>query len=148
MKQDLRAARITLGAVWASLAVLAALAFAMPALLRWYGALRQMPPAPCRAIRVAFYLCLLPAGLALWSLRGILKGILAGAVFTAENVRRIYRVSWCCLPVAVICACAAVYYAPLGFVAILMGFLLLTARVVAEAFRAACALREENELTI
>ena len=148
MKRCPISARITLYAVWASLAACVLLAFALPAILRWYGNVRNMPAAPCRAIAAAYYLSLAPAIAALLSLRRLLREILAGNVFTAENVRRIRRVSWCCLPVAVASGAAAVFYLPLCFVTVLMLFLFLTVRVVAEAFRAACALREENELTI
>jgi hypothetical protein len=78
----------------------------------------------------------------------LLQSILSQSVFTAENVKRIRRIRWCCAGVSLICLPAAFIYLPLFFLVIIMGFLSLVVHVVAQVMAAAVALREENDLTI
>ena len=120
----------------------------MPALLRWYQQLRPLGPHSAAAILIGFYCCLPVVLLALWNLDRLLRGILAGEVFVPATVRCISRVRWCCLTVSLICTPAAVFYPPLVFMVVIMGFLTLVVSVVVSVMDAAVSIREENDLTI
>ena len=137
--------------LWANrilMAVVAALAFAMPALLRWYNKLRILSDDQNLALLIAFYLCVPVALYALWNLEKLLRSITAGDVFIRRNVTLIRRVCVCCLIVSVICLPAAFFYPPLVFFCIVMAFLCPVVNVVRCVFDAAVTIREENDLTI
>ena len=143
--------RSTFLTLWANrilMAVVVALAFAMPALLRWYNRIRILENGQNLALLIAFYLCVPIALFALYNLEKLLRNILAGDVFIRANVRIIRRVCGCCLLVSVICLPAAYYYAPLIFFCIVMSFLCPVVNVVRYVFDAAVSIREENDLTI
>ena len=78
----------------------------------------------------------------------LLKNILRETVFIRDNVRFIRRVQYCCGMISLICLPAAIFYAPLWFMVIIMTFLFLVIWVVAQVMDAAVAIREENDLTI
>ncbi len=143
-----RSAILTLWANRILMAVVVALAFAMPALLRWYNRIRILENGQNLALLIAFYLCVPIALFALYNLEKLLRNILAGDVFIRANVRIIRRVCGCCLLVSVICLPAAYYYAPLIFFCIVMAFLCPVVNVVRYVFDAAVSIREENDLTI
>ena len=128
--------------------VLLVMAVAAPAVTRWYAGLRHMPPGLETVILVCWYLCSIPAALALWRLWCLLGRIGRGQMFCQENAREISRVSWCALACAVICAVGTLYYAPFLLVTAAMLFLFCIVQVVALCFRSAAALAEENSLTI
>lgn len=143
-----RSAALTLWANRILMAAVLALAFAMPALLRWYNRIRILDEAQNLALLIAFYLCVPIALFALYNLEQLLGNILAGDVFIRPNVRLIRRVCICCLLVSGVCLSAAVYYAPLIFFCIVMAFLCPVVNVVRYVFDAAITIREENDLTI
>ena len=143
-----RSAIMTLWANRSLMAVVVALAYAMPALLRWYNRIRILENGQNLALLIAFYLCVPIALFALYNLEKLLRNILAGDVFIRANVRIIRRVCGCCLLVSVICLPAAYYYAPLIFFCIVMAFLCPVVNVVRYVFDAAVSIREENDLTI
>ena len=84
----------------------------------------------------------------MWNLDAILRSILQKNVFAYSVVRCIRRVRWCCLGVSLICLPAAVFYPPLVFMVVIMGFLALVVSVLSSVMQAAVAIREENDLTI
>ena len=94
------------------------------------------------------YLCSVPAWLTLWSLWRLLRNLRSGAVFTAENVRRLRTVSWCCAIAALLTALNGLYYIPYLFVAVAEGFMALIVRIVKNVFQEAAAMRSELDLTI
>lgn len=143
-----RSAFLTLWANRLLMAVVLALACAMPALLRWYNRFRQLNDGQNLALLIAFYLCVPIALFALYNLEKLLGNILAGDVFIRSNVRIIRRVCGCCLLVSAICLPAACYYPPLIFFCIVMAFLCPVVNVVRYVFDAAVSIREENDLTI
>jgi len=148
MKTSNRSAALTLWANRLLMAAIAALAFAMPAILRWYNRIRILRPDQNLALLIAFYLCMPVALYALWNLEKLLGRIIAGEVFIRQNVRLIRRVCLCCGLVSVICLPASFYYVPLIFFSLVMAFLCPVVNVVRYVFDAAVSIREENDLTI
>ena len=148
MKKAFSSARITL---WANrtvaLAVLVLL-FALPSLLSWYGTARQLLPSEKIAITVGFYCCAVAVAIALWNMERLLQSILRQEVFTAKNVRRIRAIQWCCAAVSLMCIPVTVFYYPMVFMTVVMGFLCLVVSVVARVMDAAVTIREENDLTV
>ena len=148
METKTRSASLTLWANRALMAVIAALACAMPRLLPWYNCYRPLDEATNMALLIAFYLCVPIALFALYNLEKLLGNILAGDVFIRPNVRIIRRVCGCCMLVSLICLPAAFFYPPLIFFCIVMAFLSPVVNVVRYVFDAAVTIREENDLTI
>ncbi len=127
---------------------LCGMVLAFPALMGWYGTLRSLSPACCRAITVGFYLCVPVTGFALWCIERLLGNILSGAVFVETNIRCLRRLRWCCAGVSGICLGVGIWYQPLLLVMAIMAFLALIVSVVKSVLAAAVALREENDLTV
>lgn len=140
--------KITLWANRFVAALVTALLFALPAILKWYSAIRFLTDHAQTAIIVAFYCCAVFIFIALWSLDRLLRNILKSFVFVRSNVRSLRHIRLCCAAVSVICALGAVYYPPLIFLTLIMGFLFLVVGVVCQVMKAAVAIREENALTI
>ena len=143
-----RSASLTLWANRILMAVVLALALAMPKLLHWYNHIRPLRAETNMALLIAFYLCVPISLYALYNLEKLLRNILAGEVFIRPNVRIIRRVCGCCMLVSGVCLPAAFYYAPLIFFCIIMAFLCPVVNVVRYVFDAAVTIREENDLTI
>ena len=145
-----RITNITLWANRAVAAVVAALIFTLPQVLRWYAGLLNYTPIErdFKAFIVAFWCCAVVILFALWNMEKLLKNILRQEIFIRENVRRVQRVQWCCGIVALICLAATAFVLPALLFAAIMGFLCLAVSVVASVLDAAVALREENDLTI
>ena len=122
--------------------------FILPWMLKIYSDWRDLNENAQTAIFVAYYCCSAVVLFSQWNMERLLKNILAEQVFTQENVNRICSVRWCCLLVSLICAPASVYYLPLIFMVIIMGFLGLVVSVVANVMAAAVEIREENDMTI
>ena len=130
------------------LIILAALCVAAPSAAAWYQRYRALSDGVTRAIIVAFYLCCVPAALALCSLLRLLVNIRHDRLFGRQNTRLLSAVSWCCLAVAAICLAAAFWYMPLALISAAMLFIFLIVRVVCASFIAAAEIKEENSLTI
>lgn len=99
-------------------------------------------------VLICFYICLLPAFMALVSLIKMLFAIKREEIFTDINIKRLRVLSWCCFAVAFVTAVGCVFYVPLVVVAIAAGFMGLIIRVIKNVICSAKILREENELTI
>ena len=67
------------------------LVFFLPAILDWYTGFRYLSPGERKTIIIAFYICVLIIGCALWSMDTLLRSILKGLVFVRENLRAIRR---------------------------------------------------------
>lgn len=143
-----RSATLTLWANRLLMVTVIALAFAMPAILRWYNRIRILKDDQNLALLIAFYLCVPIALFALYNLEKLLRNITAGDVFIRLNVRLIRRVCICCGLVSGICLPASCHYAPLIFFSLVMAFLCPVVNVVRYVFDAAVTIREENDLTI
>ena len=143
-----KAVKLSLAAVVLFLIAGAALAVAMPWLVRWYAEYRHIKESGRIAILAAYYGCLpfvLAALICLWRL---LRNIQAERVFSEDNSRLMAVVSWCCAAIAAVTLGTCRWYPPLGFITAPMAFLFLIVRVVRNCFIAAIALKEENALTI
>lgn len=148
MKTKVNTTHLTLWATRFVTLVIAALLFALPALLDWYSTVRTLSGPERTVIMAAFYICVIPIALALWQMDGLLRKLLEGAVFLKENVRRIRIIQWCCFSVSLICLPAALVYYPLLFLVVIMAFLSLVVAVVCRVMDEAVSIREENDLTI
>ena len=94
------------------------------------------------------YASVLPAGLLLFELNGLLQRIGNGAVFEPRNETALRRISWCCIFEAVVCVASALYYLPFLLVAVAAGFMALIVRVIKNVFAEAIVLKTEQEFTI
>ena len=130
------------------LVVLVLMLAAAPMVTRWYVQLRGVSAGVQTTILLCWYLCTVPAALALWRLWRILSRIGEGEPFDRRNVRDMITVSWCALACTVICGAGVFGYAPFILVVMAMLFLFIIVRVTAACFRAAADLAEENSLTI
>ena len=129
-------------------AAVVAIMFLLPWMLQVYSRWRDLENSAASAIFVAYYCCAAVVLFAQWHMEKLLKNILTDRVFIRENVKRVIAVRWCCLLVCLICAPASVFYLPLIFLTIIMGFLGLVVSVVANVLDAAVKIREENDLTV
>lgn len=129
------------------LSVLALAAFAFP-VAEWYVSWRGINPLLKTMIPVAYYLCTVPALVALICLGRLLHNIKKAYIFQNENSRLMGIVSICCIAVAIITAIATYWYLPFIFVTAAMLFIFLIVRIIRGCFIAAIGLREENDLTI
>lgn len=148
MKSAFNLTRLTLWITRLVALVIAVFLFVLPPLLNWYCTLRNISLVPKTMIAAAFYVSVIPISLALWQFDNILRNLLKGKVFLKENVRRIRIIQWCCFAVSLICLPAALFYYPLIFLVVIMGFLSLVVAVVCRVMDEAVAIREENDLTI
>ena len=131
----------------AALAVIALCIFAPP-LAGWYVDWRSIDPVLKTVIPVAFWICALPALIALAGLLRLLRNLFKERIFEAENSKIMSVICGCCLAVALVTAVGTYWYIPFIFVAAAMIFLCLIVSIVRGCFNAAITLREENDLTI
>lgn len=128
--------------------VLVALLPTMPFILNWYSTIRILSSTEYWAIMIAFYICAVIAGVALWKIDRLLRNILQEDVFVRKNIRHIRCIQWCCALVSLVCLPACFFYLPLVFMTVIMAFLSLVMSVLVKTMEAAVAIREENDLTI
>ena len=148
MKKYETSVRITLFANRLVAAILAVLIFTLPLVLDWYCHYRPLTELERTALTVAFYVCSVVVGIALWNMDSLLRAIAREEVFTEGNGRRIRAIGWCCGATALSCVPAAFCYYPLVFMVIVMAFLFLAVNVLCRVMDAAVAIREENDLTV
>ena len=143
-------ASVTLWANRSVMAVVTALIFTLPRVLRWYAGLLNYTPVErdLKAFIVAFWCCAVVILFALWNMEKLMQNILRQQIFIRENVQLVRRVQWCCGGVALICLVATYFVLPALLFTAIMGFLCLVVSVVASVLDAAVALQEENDLTI
>ena len=125
-----------------------ALGIAAPWIINWYVDARHMLPVRGTAILICYYVCLVPTLIALYCMLRVLQPIQKKHPFEQTVLKYLGILSWCCVAVAVICACGIYWYPPLAFMSGAMIFLFLTVRVVISCFSAGAKLQEENDLTV
>lgn len=128
-------------------ALIALCIFAVP-LTKWYVDFRAMRNFLTVVIVIIFYVCAVPAMLALGCLMSLLHRIHKGNSFDAHNARLLAMIAWCCLAVAAACFVGGFFYVPFFLITAAMLFLFLIVRVVRNCFVTAAQLQEENDLTI
>ena len=148
MERVNRMTRISLWTGRSVVLIVVVLIFSLPAILDWYGSVRQLTQMEEAAILAAFYCCAVVVGAAMWNVDRLLTDILDGRVFTRRNVRRIRRIMVCCGGVSLICLPAGCIYYPLLFMVAIMAFLCLMVCVLSGVMDAAVTIREENDLTV
>lgn len=117
-------------------------------LMSWFLKRRGLEQSFVAYFVATVYACSVFAWLLLWRLWALLSNIRRGEVFTAENVRCLRGVSWCCVGAAAICLVSALYYPSFLMVAAAAGFMCLIVRVVKNVFQQAVAMKAEIDLTI
>ena len=99
-------------------------------------------------IYAALLICSVFGWVVLWKLWGLLNSIKAGQVFSAENIRRMRTVSWCCAAVALVCLGAGLWYLPFFIGAMASAFMALIVRIVKNAFQQALLMKDELDYTV
>lgn len=149
MRYNHSSVRFTQAAVWTVTGAVGLLLLCFPTLLGWYSAsYRPLDGSVRLLLCVIFYLCAAAALTALWQMHGILRRVLRGSVFVAENVLGLRRISRCCMAVGVVCLLGIQGLPSLVVVSGVMVFLWLGVRVLAQVMEAAVAMREEADLTV
>lgn len=143
-----KSARLTLWSIRFFMLALLALSIAAPWVCLKYAELRKLLHLSGILLLVTYYVCVPPAAYSLYAMHRLMENFLRGLVFDRMNVRLVRHISLCCLVVSLFTTLGTLNYQPLIFVAVLMGFLYLVVRVVANLLEAATSLREENDLTI
>ena len=116
--------------------------------MSWFLRLRGLEQGFVWHFVATVYACSVFAWLLLWRLWVLLGNLRRGEVFTAENVRCLRGVSWCCAGAAAICLISALYYPSYLLVTAAAGFMCLIVRVVKNVFQQAVAMKAEMDLTI
>jgi hypothetical protein len=129
-------------------ALIGVLIFLVPRLLDIYSRMRPLGGYARLSILLCFYCCVPVVAAALVCIEFLLKNIRKKEIFVASNLNHIRRIRLCCALVSLISLPASLYYMPLIFLVLIMAFLSLMVNVVCQVFKAAVALREENDLTI
>ena len=129
-------------------ALIGVLIFLVPRLLDIYSRMRPLGGHARLSILLCFYCCVPVVAAALVCIEFLLKNIRKKEIFVASNLNHIRRIRLCCALVSLISLPASLYYMPLIFLVLIMAFLSLMVNVVCQVFKAAVALREENDLTI
>lgn len=114
----------------------------------WYVEWRNIAPILKTVIPVAFWICAVPALIALVGLLMLLRNIMKERIFHTVNSRIMTAICWCCIAVAFVTAVGTYWYMPFIFVTAAMIFICLIVSVVRGCFNAAITLREEHDLTI
>ena len=143
--KSVRWLKITVIFCTALLVVIAAFA---PWLTEWYGQYRHMAQYVVTTLTATFYLCFVPAFIALAAMFLLVRNIEKKHPFDRRNTLYLRVISWCCLAAGVFCAGGGWWYKPILFVSASMLFLFLVVRVVCVCFTAAASLQEENDLTV
>jgi hypothetical protein len=94
------------------------------------------------------YTGVVPAGVLLISLFGLLQRMTRGGVFIGKNVDSLRHISWCCFLGAAICLISAFYYFPWALVGVAAAFMGLIVRVVKNVFARAVSLQDDVDFTI
>ncbi len=119
-----------------------------PFLVERFARLRGFSAPVTYCILYSFYLCAIPAAVALYSLGKLLYNIRRGRIFEKHNLKLLNTLSWCALAVTVLTLCATYHYIPFFFVSVAMFFMFLIIRAVGICMSAGTELKEENNLTI
>ena len=132
--------------LWALL--LAALDLGGYPIVRWFGAQRGLSGQSCTGILVVLYACSVLGWVFLWSMWKLLGNLRKEQVFTAENVRLLNRLSWCCAGAAALCLAGCFFYLPFLFAVAAAGFMSLIVRLVRNVFQQAVQMKDELDLMI
>ena len=119
--------------------------FAIPILTWFYGENRN---ETIRMVSCSFYICSLPAWVALISILKLLKNVISENIFSAKNISYLRNLSYCCGFVAVVCFVSGVEYLPMMIFSLGAGFMMLILRVLKNVIAKATEIKSENDLTV
>ena len=102
----------------------------------------------CILFMSTIYSCSVCAWLAVVQLWLLLRLVAKGDAFSSGSVRCLHITSWCCFAVALITLASALYYLPMGLLALCAGFMGAIVRIVSNAFESALSMREELNLVV
>lgn len=149
---DQKSLKLSVACVWVFFLLLAALDIGCYWLVEWFLSIPRVTLGhglrEGLLLMSSLYLCSLPAWTLLLNLYGLLGSIGKGHVFTAQNVARLRRVSWCCIAVCVVCLASALYYLPWLLGGAAAGFMALIVRIVKNCFEQALRMKDELDFTI
>ena len=147
-----KAKSITLSLAFVGLFMLALAALDISAywLTVRYAYYAELPMGSFVALLAVIYAASVFGWILLFKMYGLLRALLRGEVFTAENVSRLRTVSWCCLIAAVILAAGACFRPLLVLfgLAVAAGFMGLIVRIVKNAFQQAAEMKSELDFTV
>lgn len=92
--------------------------------------------------------CSIPAYVLLYNMHILLKRVLHGSVFTLENVRLLWIVSFCCFLAALLCLVFSWRFPVLLVITFAAGFVGLIVRIVKNVFQQALSMKDELDLTV
>ena len=127
--------------------LLVAAVFLIPWASSWYDSVSMQEPV-FWPLCVCLYLTLIPAFTLVLCLHRVLRNVKTGAVFTADTVKMLRVISYCCFAAADVFAVLGIWRLLallLCFAAVFVGLLL---RVLKNVFQQAVLIREENDFTI
>lgn len=143
-ENSLKLSRIITAAVFA-LGVI--VLFLIPIITQWYDDVSCKPPI-MPILTAALYLGDAVFLLAMWQLIKLLRNIAKQELFTAENVRCVRIISWCCFGAAAVMLALSFWRLTAFMVAFMAGFVGLILRVVKNMLASAAEMREESDYTI
>lgn len=130
------------------LVCLLAAPFLLPFMIRWYVSLSPDLQNVYWPAMIIGYLCLIPAGTAIFCMDRLLCNIRKAKVFIKKNTDYLRVISWCAYVVGLLFFIMG-FWRPLAFVVCFAAFFIgVVLRVVNNVFRQAILIREENEYTI
>ena len=97
---------------------------------------------------ISIYVCSVFAWIVLYALWRLLKNIRCEDIFTADNVRYLRVISWCCFAVAFVCLVSCLYYLPFIIAAMAAAFMALIVRIVKNVFQQALSMKDELDFTV
>ena len=130
-------------------AALLALDIFSPKIAGWYGTeLSAIGLKSGTVLLAVIYSGSVFAWICLWKLWELLASIKRGDVFTAENVKRMRRVSWCCVWAAAICLAGGFLSPSFILFGAAAAFMALIVRIVKNIFEQAVSMKSELDLTV
>ena len=120
----------------------------LPFLLSWSNRLIPSDPSHGTFALITLYSASVFAWICLVLLRMLLRNLRASEVFTAENIRLLRGISWCCAAVALVFLISMLYFIPYFVVAAAAAFMMLIVRIVKNIFQQAADMKSDLDLTI
>ena len=134
--------------VYVFAALLLATDIAAPFLLEWSNRLIPSDPTHGTYALITLYSASVFAWICLYMLWKLLLNLSEGSVFTAENIKLLRGISWCCAAVAAIFLLSMMYFIPYFVVAAAALFMMLIVRIVKNIFQQAADMKSDLDLTI
>ena len=117
-------------------------------IVTWFGQLRRLHWQRSLGILIELYACSVLGWILLWNMWRLLGDLQKGLIFTAENIARLGRVSWCCAGAAALCALGCSFYMPFLIPVAAASFMALIVRIVRNVFQKALDMKSELDLTV